>query len=888
MLRRAYSAFRALLGRPAFEDGMDEELRFHLERYTEELIASGMPAKEAARRARTEFGSTINVKADCREARGLRVFDELRQDVRYTLRLMRKSPGFTLTTVSTLAVCLGANLAIFAVVNSILLKPLPFPDSDRLVRVFNTYPLAGVKDDGATVTNYYERREKIGAFSGVTLYREGTALVGETGAIEREDILKVSADFFSTLGLAPAIGRAFSEDEMSYAGSRVVILTDAFWRQHFGADPSTVGRRIRMDGEERLVVGVLPAQFRFLSSKARLYVPLASGTEERAAARRHSGSSSQMVARLRPGASASVAQSEVNAQNDVLQANGPDREMMIGAGFRTLVVPLRAEHVAAIRPVLLLVQAAALCLLLIGAVNLVNLLLIRATSRSRELAIRQAIGGSRARMVRQVLVETTVLAIVGAAAGVGVGAAGVRVLATLGAEQLPLGAQVAFDARLVIAAAAAALLVGIAMTVPVAWFSLRNHAGMALQMDARGNTAGTAAQRARHAFLVAQIALGFVLLAGAGLLAVSLNKVAAISPGFRADNVLTGQISIPVRRYPDAATRRAFVDRFFAELHAQPGVRATGLATNVPLSGRTIKSAVTVKGYVPPAGESVRGHYSYGVGGDYFEALGLTLIEGRFPAAAELQRGDRVCVVDVDFARHYWPAGSAIGQHVYQGSRQGADGDAFTIVGVAGAMKQAGLTAGEAQGAVFYPYMSRFDTNLFVVVRTALPPESLAATVRQALRSVDPDLAVDDLQSMNTRIADSLLARRSPAVLAGLFSLVALLLIAIGTYGVLSYAVAQRRREIGLRMALGARPGQVRAQFLTLAVRLMAGGTLLGMVGAWSIGRAMQSVLYEVPALHPATLAITAAIIGAVSLAACLLPSDRAARISPIEALAEK
>ncbi|HVD94456.1 MAG TPA: ADOP family duplicated permease, partial [Vicinamibacterales bacterium] len=708
------------------------------------------------------------------------------------------------------------------------------------------------------------------------------------GAIEREHILKVSPDFFSTLGVAPAIGRAFTEDESTYAASRVAILTDAFWRQHFGGDPAVIGRGIRMDGEDRLVVGVLPPRFRFLSSKARVYVPLASGPEDRAAARRHWGSSSQMVARLREGVSIAAAEAEVNAHNDAMEANGPERALMRGAGFRTLVVSLHAEHVAVIRPVLLLVQAAALCLLLIGAVNLVNLLLIRATSRSREIAIRQAIGGSRARMIRQVLVETTVLAITGAAFGVGIGAAGVRLLATLGAEQLPLGAEVAFDARLVFAAAVAAILVGIAMTVPVAWFSLRNHASSALQMDARGSSTSAGTQRARYVFLVAQIALGFVLLAGAGLLALSLEKVSAISPGFRADNVLTGQISVPVRRYPDTATRRTFVDRFFRELHAQPGVRATALATNVPLSGRTIKSAVTVKGYVPPPGESVRGHYSYGIGGDYAEAMGLSLLEGRFPAAAELERGDRVCVVDEDFAKRYWPTGSALGKLVFQGSAPGPDEDAYTIVGVAGVMKQAGLTAGEAQGAVFYPYTSRFDTNLFVIVRTALPPETLAPAVREALRAVDPELAVDDLQSMKTRIADSLLARRSPAVLAGLFSTVALLLIAIGTYGVLSYAVAQRRREIGLRMALGARPGQVRAQFVSIAVRLLVGGILLGVIGAWSIGRAMQSVLYEVPALHPATLAVTASIIGFVSLAACLLPSHRAARISPLEALAEK
>jgi putative ABC transport system permease protein len=887
-LRRVQTAIKTLLGRPAFEDDMDEELRFHVEQYTGELIASGVPPAEAARRARAEFGSVINVKADCREARGVRVFDELRQDLRYAFRLMRKSPVFTLTAVSTLAVCLGANLAIFAVVNSILLKPLPFPDADRLVRVYNTYPRAAVPDDGASVTNYYERRGRIAAFSGVSLCREGTALVGDVGSVEREEIARVSADFFSTLGVGPVMGRAFTDEEMSPPASRVAILTDVVWRRRFGGDPAAIGRNIRVDGVDRVVVGVLPPAFRFLSSRARVYIPLASTADDRSSLNRHSGSSSQMVARLKPGVAIAVAQMELDAHNTAMEAGSPTRQMMMAAGFRSLIVPLHGEHVAAIRPVLLLVQAAALCLLLIGAVNLVNLLLIRATARARELAIRQAIGGSRMRIVRQVIVETTVIAGTGGFFGVIVGAAGVRAVGLLGADQLPLGAQIAFDVRLVAVAAVAALLVGVLMAIPVAWFSLRNHAAGALQIDARGSTAGRTTQRARHIFLVAQLALAFVLLAGAGLLGVSLKRVTAISPGFRAANVLSGQLSVPVRRYPDAAARRTFADRFLTEIGRQPGVRAAGIVTNVPFSGRNIMSAATVQGYVPQPGESPRGIYSYGVGGDYFEALGLALIEGRFPTRAELQRSDRVCAVDDAFAKRYFPRGGAVGQHLFPGSAPDTDDRAFTIVGVVGAMKQAGLTDDEVQGAVFYPYLTRFDTNLFVVIRTAVSPESLAPAVRQVLQAIDAELAMDDFRSMETRIADSLVARRSPAVLAGLFSAMALLLTTIGTYGVFSYAVTQRRREIGLRMALGARPEQVRAQFLSQALRLLAAGTVSGLVGAWLIGRAMQSVLYQVPALHPWTLAATALIIAVVSLVACLVPSHRAARILPLEALADQ
>ena len=307
----------------------------------------------------------------------------------------------------------------------------------------------------------------------------------------------------------------------------------------------------------------------------------------------------------------------------------------------------------------------------------------------------------------------------------------------------------------------------------------------------------------------------------------------------------------------------------------------------MPLSGNSGKSAATVEGHVRLPGESARGHYSYGVDGDYFAAMGFSLREGRFLTADDSRRSTRVCVVDEDFARYYWPHTSALGQHLFEGSEATTDAQSFTVVGVVGAVKQAGLTDQTAQGAVYYPYALSTDDRLFVVVRTSLRPESLGLALQKVVRQIDPELPVNDLRSMDTRIADSLVAQRSPALLAGIFSLIAILLVGVGTYGVLSYAVAQRRREIGLRMALGARPGQIRSQFLAVALRLLVAGTILGTIGAWLTGRAMQTLLFQVPPLHVATLAAAAGIIGAVSLVACLLPSQRATRISPVEALAD-
>jgi predicted permease len=700
--------------------------------------------------------------------------------------------------------------------------------------------------------------------------------------------MRVSPDFFSTLGLGPVIGRTFTEEETTSQTDHVAILSDTFWRQRYNADPNVIGRQIRVNGVPGTVIGVLPPGFRFLSSDVRLFLPLASRPEDRTPARRHSGGNViQMIARLKPDATLAQAQSQIDAQNAILERDDPQAKMIADAGFRSLVVPLHADHVAAIRPTLLLLEAGALVLLLIGAVNLVNLLLVRASSRVKELAVRQALGASQGYVVSEALVETTLLTVVGGLLGLAVGAGGIHLLRVLGADRLPLGSRIAFDARLALVGLVAAIILGIVFALPIAWFNVRRHLGNALQSESRGGTSGHGAQILRHSFIVSQIALAFILLAGAGLLGLSLQRVMAVSPGFQSDHVLTGQISLPWADYSEAE-RLKFVESLMDKIEHLPGVLAAGVVNNVPFSGKSAKSAATVRGHTLRPGESVRGHYSYGVAGDYFRAMGFSLRAGRFLAADDSQRSERVCVVDEDFARFYWPNASAIGQRLWDESEAGKDVDAFTVVGVVGGVKQAGLTEDAAQGAIYYPYAFRVGDSFFVAVRTSLPPESLALALQKVVRQVDPDIPVNDVRSMENRISDSLVARRSPALLAGLFSGIALLLTAIGTYGVLSYAVAQRRREIGVRMALGAQPRQIRSHFLSLSLRLLAGGTLWGLLGAWQAGRAMRTVLFHVPPLDLAILAGTACLMTVVCLAACLLPSQRAARISPMETLSEE
>jgi predicted permease len=804
-------------------------------------------------------------------------------DLRFALRQLRKSPAFTVTALATVAICLGANLAIFAVINSILLRPLPFPQSDRLVTIFNTYPKAGIENDGSSITNYYERRGNIPAFESLSMFMERAETVGDPGSMQQEEIVRISPEFFTTLGVKPAIGRNFTDKETDLQ-TNVIILTDGFWRERFNSDPNVLGRDTRINGIPRKIVGVLPPAFRFLSSEARVFLPIKSGMEERGPKARHSRTvDTHMIARLKPGATIAEAQAQIDAHNGAVEEDNPEAKMMAEAGFRSLVRPLHAEHVRSIRPTLWLMQAGVFFLLLIGAVNLVNLLLIRASGRAKEMAIRRSMGASRWHVVKQVTVETLLLTSVGGVLGLIIGAWGIRLLEILGADRLPLGAHIAFDGWLASIGLAGAVVLGIGIAVPIAWFNLSTHLAHVLQSESRAGTISRAAQRLRHGFIVAQIALAFVLLAGAALLGLSLKKAMAVSPGFRSDHVLTGECTVS---WDLQRERVGIVDRLLESIRQQPGIAATGTITNIPLSGDSGKTAVTPKGYVPSPGQSVHGHYSYAVHGDYFSALGIDLREGRFLTSADSHRAERVCVVDEDLARRYWPKGGALGQRIALGDEK-EDARMFTIVGVVGAVKQAALTEAQGQGAVYLPYASDRDehASIFVVTRTSQRPEAFAETLRKLVHAAHPLLAVDNIRSMDTRIADSLITRRSPALLAGIFAGVALLLAAIGTYGVLSYAVAQRTREIGIRMALGAQREQIGAQFLSIGLQLLVAGTLLGLLGAWLAGKAMQSVLFDVPPLHLAILLGTAAIMSAVSLVACFIPARRAAIVNPVEAL---
>jgi predicted permease len=805
--------------------------------------------------------------------------------LKFAVRQLLKTSGFTATALATLAICLAANLTIFAIVDAILLRPLPFPDSERLVEVFNSYPGAGVDRASSSLPNYFDRRHAIKAFSSLSIVQDSSTIVGGAEAPTRVTMARVSPEFFSTLGVPLAMGSTFTDPQMVYGADQVAILTDEYWRNHFDSDPKVIGRTFLNDGLSVSVIGVLPRGFRFLSSKAQFFRPAGHDADDIKATNRHSNNW-EMVARLAPGATLVEAQQQINAFNLQQIADDPYAQIVKGAGYHTTVSSLHQDHVRSVKPMLVLLQCGVLFLLLIGGVNLANLLLIRASSRSKELAVRQALGAGRRHVIMDVLMETTLLGVGGGVCGLLLGAFGIDMIRSLGTDQLPLGATVAYDSRVAAAAFAAAVVSSLILAAPVVWFNLRTKLATGLQAESRSGTVGRGAQRLRHGFIVAQVALAFVLLSGAGLLSVSLKRVLSTPAGFNPDNVLAGNISLPWKDYKDDTAILGFINRLLPVVRALPGVEMVAIDTGLPFAGSTNDSAVTVEGFVPHPGESIRAHYMSQVMGDFFPLMGIPLLKGRLLRDSDNNSKSSVCVVDQAFANRYWPNVDPIGRRLTTGPTFDKD-KVDTVVGVVASIKQNELAEDAGHGAMYCPIPSpnMGFRSFALVIRTPLPPMAIIPTVRKAVLQIDPGIPVDDFRTLRSRIDDSLVARRSPAVLAGVFAMVALLLAAIGTYGVLSYAVAQRQREIGVRMALGAHPSQIRGQFLLIGVRLLVVGTAVGIVGAWLAGRAMQSILFNVPPFHAASLLATVAVMSVVALAACLLPANRATRVDPVVAL---
>jgi predicted permease len=803
-------------------------------------------------------------------------------DLRLAFRHLAKSPGFTATALLTLALCLGANLTIFTVVDAILVRPLPFPEAKRLVAVVNSYPGGGYPRGGSSIPNYFDRRHAIPAFASVSLISQSDVVVGDPGSPQRVPIANVTPEFFITLGVPLALGRRFTEDELTYATGQVAILTDEFWRMHFQRDSQVLGKTFLNDGSPVTVVGVLPPGFRYLSSKAQFFRPFAHDPSRRSAQNRHFNQG-DMVARLTPIATLAEAQAQIDALNAAQASDDPKRSFLQGWGYRSFVRSLHEDQVSAIKPTLVLLQTGAFTLLLIGLVNLANLLLIRASNRTKELAIRQALGASGQHIAGQVLAETMLLALGGGAAGLLLGAFGSEAVARWGASQLPLGVTIAVDPRIALCGLVATLAIGALLSLPVIWFSLHAKLAPSLQLESRGGTASRSAQRLRHGFIVVQVSFAFVLLSGAGLLGSSLKRVLETPAGFQAERVLTGKISLPYGRYPRPAVQ-TFVDRLLPAIRALPGVTSVAINNSMPFTGLVAGAPVSIEGRAAQAGEAVRAHHRSGVTSDYFASMGIPLVRGRLLEAADDQRTPAACLIDQAMAERYWPGADPVGRRLAFNPTF-TEKDSVTIVGVVGNVKQNELGEADGFGMTYFPF-PQFPTNFFyLVVRSSLPFEAMAPSIRQAILQLDPELPVDDLRPLQTRIDDSLLARRSPALLAGIFAGVALLLVSVGLYGVMAYAVAQRTREFGIRLALGAQHGALLRMVFRQGARLALLGLAAGIALALPASSYVSSQLFGVNARDPATFAVVAILLSAVSSLACFLPARRATKVDPMTAL---
>jgi predicted permease len=810
------------------------------------------------------------------------------KDFRHTLRSLWRDKAFSATVLATCALCLGANIVIFAVVHAILFAPLPFDHPEQLVLPDNSYTKSGLEHIGASVANSFEWKENVPAFSEVGVYDSKDGLIGEPGSPERVETVYATPGFFRVLGVRAELGRLFLEDEGSYASKghwNVAVLSDAFWRQHYAADPGVIGKTMKVEGGDRYIVGVLPPGFRFLSTKAQIFVTMILSDKDRGPANRH-WNSTNIIARMKPGATVAQAQAQIDSLNAKLEATDPGAAWAKGAGFRTTVRGLHAAQVEKVRSPLLLLEGAAILLLGVGCVNMLSLLLVRASTRAKDISVRQVLGASRLNIAARLLTETATLALLGTALGVALAAVGLRFVGRLGVAELPLGASVRMDASVVAASAAAAILLALALAAPlIAFFSGLNLAP-ALASESRSGTTTRGRHRFRNSLVVAQIALAFVLLTGAGLLGLSFRRMLAVDPGFKPENVVTAWVGVPWgNSYKDKTQRNAFAERWLQTVRALPGVESVGLGTFVPVGGDRGTISMIVEGHEPGAGDAAKSHNDAMVEGDYFEALGIPLREGRLLDESDSAGAKKVCVIDEDFARHYWTGQSPLGYRIAFGGRP-IDANSLRIVGVVGSVKHGSLAERDSRGIVYFPMaVYGFPFRMATIVRSTLPSSVVVPAMRKALLGLDPILPLDGISTMDAVIDESLIFPRSLMFTAALFGAMALLLSAVGVYGIMAYSVGQREREIGIRMALGAQPMQILTQFMGHGGKLLFIGLVAGCAASLAAGRLIGSLLFNVSASNASVYAAAIALLSGVVLLATLIPSRRASAISAIEAL---
>ena len=876
---------------------LDDELRDHLERKTEEYVAKGMAPEEARRRARLDLGGIEQTKERCRDARRMNWIQDLIQDLRYGLRMLRKSPGFTAVAIVTVALGIGANTAIFSIVNAVLLRPLPFPEPDRLVRIAFNEPGLGLRDVPFSVPELDDLRNRAGVFKDVSTIASASENLTGADHPERLEFMVTHPNYFSMLGATPQIGRLFGSQDFALGFAPVAVISDGLWRRSYGADPNVIGRTVRLDNDPYTIVGVLPPGFRHpgptVSGNVEVFQTAGFSGDPAPPPARGTRFMPAAIGRLKPGLTLEQAQARLTAMAIQIRHDYAT-DYPAQAQWTIEIQPLQEALVGNVRPMLLVLLGAVILIVLIVSLNIANLFLARASGRQQEMAVRSALGASRGRVIRQMLTESMLLSVSGGAAGVLTTVGTLGLILRLVPSNIPRLNEVRIDWVVLAFALAISVLTGLAFGLAPALQSAKAALSSAIREGARGSGCSAKTGRLRDALIVSELAFAVVLMVGAGLLLRTLRDLLQENPGFNPTQVVAANLSLPEPNDPKAdpylsvAQQTSFDRELLRRMRAIPGIELAAITSHLPTSDLRLSDAQAinalaiedrpVESSLDLRAERVR------ISADYFKVMQAPLLRGRFFSEGDEDGKQPVVIIDETTARKYWPTRDPLGQRV----RFGADltKPRMTVVGIVQDIKSDGLDI-DGIPHIYVPVYQSPDRDLSIVLRTSLPAKVLEPQIRHEIQSIDPGLPAFNVSSMNDVVDRSLASRRFSADLVGGFAGLALLLASIGIYGLLAYMVGQRAREIGVRMALGARRWDVLKLILGKGVVLAGVGIVVGVIFSAATASLMASLLYGV---HPHDLLVFLAVpllLFAVAVLASYLPARRATKVDPIVALRE-
>jgi len=876
---------------PARENEIIEELSQHLEDQYEQLITRGATEDEAYQTALLDLNQSDLLEPELRRIerrvhheplgmgadRKSHLLGDLWQDLRYGLRMLLKNPGFTAVAVIALALGIGANSAIFSVVNTVLLRPLPYKNPERLVMVWEDNSKQGFPRDTPSPANFMDWRDQNHVFESIAALVEISFNLTGAGEPERIDGQRVSASLFSLLGVEPQLGRAFRAEEDQPGGNHVVIISHGLWQRRFGSDPGIVGKPINLNGESFTVVGVMPRTFQFPTRRDQLWVPIAFNAKEAGERGNHY---LEVIARMKPGVTLQQAQAEMTTIATRLQQQYPETNTSIGA----VVTPLHEHVVGDIKPALLVLLGAVAFVLLIACANVANLLLARAAVRQKEIALRLALGAGRARLIRQFLTESVLLAALGGGVGLLLAVVGLNVLKRFIPPNISQAHAIAIDAKVLIFTVLVSLVTGLIFGLAPATQAANFNLNDTLKESGRDSAAGSRGNRIRGLLVISEVAVSFILLIGAGLLINSFLHLRNVDPGFRAERALTMKIVLPETRYADKEQRGIFYRELIRRVETLPGVISAAVATNLPLTETGNSVGVSIEGRADPAPDRVPIVITRIISPRYFETMGIPLLKGRAFAEEDKAESPAVVVLSETTARKFWPGEDALGKHIKIGPTNSPN-RWLTVVGVVKDVRQFELVV-EPKPQMYLPFtQANFFEPRALVVKTNLEPLSLAATVRKTVWEIDKDQPVSDIASMENIVSESVARQRFSMLLLGIFAGLALVLAAVGIYGVMSYSVAQRTREIGIRMALGAQRADVLKLTIGQGLKLVVTGVAFGLAAAVIMTRLMSSLLFGVSATDPMTFVTISFVLVSVAVLASYIPALRATRVDPMFAL---